>query len=189
VPLTPASNAKLLTAAAALSILGPDYRFTTRTLLDAGRHLVLVGGGDPLLSSRAAQPGAVVTELDDLARAVAASRHAITGPLLVDDSRFDSARVVPDWKQIYVTEGDVGPLGALSVDGGFDVVLHKPATDPAVLATTDGLCACDAGSCILSRYRGTSADATLLVSSMMSSSASSSLRPVAREVVDTLSNT
>lgn len=135
-PLTPASNAKLLTAAAALSILGPDFRFTTRAMLDAAGHLVLVGGGDPVLSSRAAQPGAVVTELDELARTVAASRHAITGPVLVDDSRFDSARVVPDWKQIYVTEGDVGPLGALSVDGGFDVVLHKPATDPAVLAGT-----------------------------------------------------
>jgi D-alanyl-D-alanine carboxypeptidase/D-alanyl-D-alanine-endopeptidase (penicillin-binding protein 4) len=132
-PLAPASNAKLLTAAAALAILGPEYRFTTRALLDADGHVVLVGGGDPVLSSRITQPGPV-TQLDELARAVVASGRAITGSVLVDDSRFDAARVVPDWKQNYVTEGDVGPIGALSVDGGFvDPVLRMPATDPALL--------------------------------------------------------
>ncbi len=135
-PLAPASNAKLLTAAAALAILGPDHRFTTRALLDANGNLVLVGGGDPMLSSRTAQPG-TVTQLDDLARAVVASGRAITGSVLVDDSRFDAARVVPDWKQNYVTEGDVGPLGALSVDGGFvDPILRTPANDPALLTGT-----------------------------------------------------
>ncbi len=59
------------------------------------------------------------------------------GSLLVDDTRFDAARVVPDWKQNYVTDGDVGPLGALSVDGGFvNPVLRTPATDPALLTGT-----------------------------------------------------
>jgi serine-type D-Ala-D-Ala carboxypeptidase/endopeptidase (penicillin-binding protein 4) len=135
-PLAPASNAKLLTAAAALDILGPNYRFTTRAVLDTNGNLVLVGGGDPMLSSQTARPGAV-TQLDDLARAVVASGRAITGSVLVDDSRFDTARVVPDWPQIYVTEGDVGPLGALSVDGGFaDPGRRTPATDPALLTGT-----------------------------------------------------
>jgi D-alanyl-D-alanine carboxypeptidase/D-alanyl-D-alanine-endopeptidase (penicillin-binding protein 4) len=135
-PLAPASNAKLLTAAAALDILGPNYRFRTRAVLDSSGNLVLVGGGDPVLSSRTARPGAV-TPLDDLARAVVASGRAITGSVLVDDSRFDTARVVPDWKQSYVTEGDVGPLGALSVDAGFvDPVLRTPASDPALLTGT-----------------------------------------------------
>lgn len=56
----PASNAKLLTSAYALTALGSDYRFTTRvvagTSIDANGKLsgdlVLAGGGDPSLSAR-----------------------------------------------------------------------------------------------------------------------------------------
>ncbi len=47
-PMTPASNMKIVTSAAALKYLGPDYRFTTKIgLLDGA--LVVIGGGDPLL--------------------------------------------------------------------------------------------------------------------------------------------
>jgi D-alanyl-D-alanine carboxypeptidase/D-alanyl-D-alanine-endopeptidase (penicillin-binding protein 4) len=57
-PLAPASNLKLLTTAAALRILGPNYRFRTYLLTD-GRiangvlegDLVLYGTGDPGISS------------------------------------------------------------------------------------------------------------------------------------------
>ncbi|MGD0824190.1 MAG: D-alanyl-D-alanine carboxypeptidase, partial [Terriglobales bacterium] len=57
---TPASNTKLFTTAAALALIGPDYKFrttveTTGTLDRYGRlngDLVLVGRGDPNLSGR-----------------------------------------------------------------------------------------------------------------------------------------
>ncbi len=57
---TPASNTKLFTTAAALALIGPDYKFrttveTTGTLDRYGRlngDLVLVGHGDPNLSGR-----------------------------------------------------------------------------------------------------------------------------------------
>src|SRR5580658_6110821 len=57
---TPASNTKLVTTAAALALIGPDYKFrttgeTTGTLDRYGRlsgDLVLVGRGDPNLSGR-----------------------------------------------------------------------------------------------------------------------------------------
>ena len=57
---TPASNTKLFTTAAALALIGPDYKFrttveTTATLDRYGRlngDLVLVGHGDPNLSGR-----------------------------------------------------------------------------------------------------------------------------------------
>src|SRR5438552_2180893 len=57
---TPASNTKLFTTAAALSLVGPDYTFrttveTSGTLDKYGRlngDLLLVGRGDPNLSGR-----------------------------------------------------------------------------------------------------------------------------------------
>src|SRR6202011_3791242 len=57
-PLIPASNLKLLTAAAALARLGPRSAFTTTAAAAAAPHagvlggpLYLIGGGDPLLST------------------------------------------------------------------------------------------------------------------------------------------
>src|SRR5437763_12094863 len=57
---TPASNTKLFTTAAALALIGPDYRFRTTietngSLDKYGRlsgDLILVGRGDPTLSGR-----------------------------------------------------------------------------------------------------------------------------------------
>lgn len=57
-PRIPASTTKLITALAALEILGGDYRFQTRLLVSGKVHestlhgdLYLVGGGDPTLST------------------------------------------------------------------------------------------------------------------------------------------
>lgn len=47
----PASTNKIATATAALSLLGPDHRFTTEVVGDASTGLTLVGGGDPTLSA------------------------------------------------------------------------------------------------------------------------------------------
>lgn len=52
--VAPASTVKLVTAAAALSALGPDHRIETRVLRgdgDGRPSVVLVGGGDPTLSA------------------------------------------------------------------------------------------------------------------------------------------
>jgi len=56
-PLTPASTQKLLVAAVALSVLGPDFRFATKLVAaepprdGIAGGLWLVGSGDPLLST------------------------------------------------------------------------------------------------------------------------------------------
>ena len=50
-PFVPASVAKLVTAWAAMEVLGPDYRFETRFYVDEDRVLYVRGGGDPFLVS------------------------------------------------------------------------------------------------------------------------------------------
>ncbi|MCS7309157.1 MAG: D-alanyl-D-alanine carboxypeptidase/D-alanyl-D-alanine-endopeptidase [Armatimonadetes bacterium] len=97
VMLIPASNQKLLVAAAALHRLGADFRFTTR-LWATGEvdsqgvlrgDLVLQGEGDPVLS---------LGEIEKMAEAVeqAGIRH-IEGYLLYDESAFDGIRRGWDW--------------------------------------------------------------------------------------------
>jgi len=50
-PLIPASILKIVTAAAALEVLGPEFRFITDFALTPGNDLVISGRGDPLLTS------------------------------------------------------------------------------------------------------------------------------------------
>jgi D-alanyl-D-alanine carboxypeptidase/D-alanyl-D-alanine-endopeptidase (penicillin-binding protein 4) len=50
-PYVPASILKVLTSAAAIEALGPEYRFRTAFYLDRDRNLWVVGRGDPFLVS------------------------------------------------------------------------------------------------------------------------------------------
>lgn len=137
-PLIPASTQKIFVGQVALDRLGHEHRFHTSlvgpTPVDGVVHgdLTLVGGGDPLLSTAAYaftrrtadQP---LTFLDGLADAlVSAGVRSVTGKLLADDSRFDALRTVPSWPERYVSQGQVGPLGALMVDDGFRLELPVP---------------------------------------------------------------
>jgi D-alanyl-D-alanine carboxypeptidase/D-alanyl-D-alanine-endopeptidase (penicillin-binding protein 4) len=142
---TPASTLKLLTTMAAINRLGADHRFVTRVSVDAAGNLVVVGGGDPLLATRqhidyqhslTRFRAAPYSKLDDLADAiVAAGVRNVRGALLVDDHAHDALRFLPTWKPIYTQEGDVGSLGALAIDGGFDQPNDRvAAADPALTA-------------------------------------------------------
>jgi len=84
----PASTMKLVTTYAALSLLGPEYRWTT-AVAARGRiegdvllgDLVLRGGGDPKL---------VIEDMTELvARLRATGLREIRGNLVVDDSLYD----------------------------------------------------------------------------------------------------
>jgi D-alanyl-D-alanine carboxypeptidase/D-alanyl-D-alanine-endopeptidase (penicillin-binding protein 4) len=134
-PLIGASTQKLLVAAAALSVLGPDTTFQTRAVASAEPadgtvdQLWLVGGGDPVLAtgdyasflqSQPKSKGDVTTSLEALADAIAAKGvRAIPGGVVGDDSRYDQQRYLPTWKDTYRTDGEVGPLSALTVNDGF----------------------------------------------------------------------
>jgi D-alanyl-D-alanine carboxypeptidase/D-alanyl-D-alanine-endopeptidase (penicillin-binding protein 4) len=150
-PLTPASNQKLLISAAALDLLGPDHRLVTKAVTDAPLDggtlrgdLTLVGGGDPLLATPQYEAymhtqsrfrDVQYTRLTEIADAIAAAgvQH-VDGAIVADDSRYDTTRFNADWKSNYVPDGESGPLGALSVDGGFsDFRTPIAADDPALL--------------------------------------------------------
>jgi D-alanyl-D-alanine carboxypeptidase/D-alanyl-D-alanine-endopeptidase (penicillin-binding protein 4) len=83
--LVPASTLKLLTAAAALHYLGPDYRFPTDFFLDGDGNLKIKGYGDPLLISEV---------VADLAETLA--QH-ISGysDLIIDDGWFEQPLYIP----------------------------------------------------------------------------------------------
>ena len=126
----PASTTKLLTAVAALHVLGPDHRFTTRAVLEGQgeqRRVVLVGGGDPYLLSkpdrRRDEPAYPArADLRTLARQrpPRARRPGRSGraALGYDDSLFTGPEVNPHWEPSYVPDGVVAPITALWVDEG-----------------------------------------------------------------------
>jgi serine-type D-Ala-D-Ala carboxypeptidase/endopeptidase (penicillin-binding protein 4) len=130
-PLVPASNEKLAVAYAALVTLGATSRFETDVLgrgeLDGTvwrGSLLLVGGGDPTLSS---------ADLAALARQVrAAGIRRVTRGVFGDESFFDTRRTGSGWKSwFYVNE--CPPLSALTVDRGR--YYGRTSRDPAAAAS------------------------------------------------------
>ncbi|NYD47469.1 D-alanyl-D-alanine carboxypeptidase/D-alanyl-D-alanine-endopeptidase (penicillin-binding protein 4) [Actinomadura luteofluorescens] len=94
-PVMPASNMKLYTSGAALSLLGPGYRFRTGVYARAVSgttvkgDLYLKGTGDP--TTRAA-------DYDRLAAQVAARGvRRVEGGLVADDTWFDAVRTPSHW--------------------------------------------------------------------------------------------
>lgn len=149
-PYIPASSAKLLTATAALEVFGADETFATEVkgaeaedgIVDG--PLYLVGGGDPMLFTDRYQQDLtrqqdVHTSLDALADSVvAAGVREVRGGISGDDEVFDKVRSIPSWPASYLSQGQVGPIGALTVNHGFLPVNggRVPAPDPAVHAAT-----------------------------------------------------
>lgn len=138
--LIPASNAKLVTTAASLAVLGPSFRFRTelflRGELSAGLltgDLVLRGSGDPCFSGRfyEGQPAIV---LRDWARALAKlGLRRVTGDLLLDTSACTGPAVHPGWPQDQLANWYCAPVASLSLgDNCLEVTVkssrgRKPA--------------------------------------------------------------
>src|SRR5437763_4810116 len=128
----PASNTKLFTTAAALALIGPNYKFhttieTSGTLDQHGRlsgDLILVGRGDPNLSGRVL-PYAMRTErsdlpikvLEDLADAlVEKGLKYVDGNVIADDSYFAFERYGEGWTQDDLVWADGAPVSALTIN-------------------------------------------------------------------------
>jgi D-alanyl-D-alanine carboxypeptidase/D-alanyl-D-alanine-endopeptidase (penicillin-binding protein 4) len=123
----PASTQKLVTAAAALTVLGPRTRFTTRVLA-AGQDIYLVGGGDPTLSTQPATTGyPLVADLNQLARAVAA-RHQPVARVIAVAPVYGGPEEAEGWNDSYLDDGEAARVRSLMVD---EAKVH-PGLGPSV---------------------------------------------------------
>lgn len=94
----PASNFKLVASAAALDLLGPDYRMQTALYATSkpaengvlNGDLILVGKGDPVFRCEDLQK--MVDQLKDM------GVRSINGDIIGDDSWFDSAHIGDGWQ-------------------------------------------------------------------------------------------
>src|SRR5579863_630544 len=149
---TPASTAKLATAAAALATLGAGARFTTRVVRGAtADSIVLVGGGDPTLAVNPfpAQDYPQPATLSGLAAATAQALKAQgrrTVSLSYDTLLYTGPLLAPGWPDSYTSSGDATDIVSLEVDQGRLTPAGTPedsddpynlrprATDPALMA-------------------------------------------------------
>jgi len=111
--LNPASNVKLFTSAAALSRLGPDFRFETEFLLAPGPAV----RGAPALHVRGkGDPTLVHERLWAIAGELAHAGLSRVGDLVLDETWFDGEREGPGYDQERGDRAYLAPTGALSLD-------------------------------------------------------------------------
>jgi len=104
--LNPASNHKLLTAIAAVELLGNEYRFATRVRWE-GSTLYLIGEGDPSLQ---------LEHLYALANRVGEALHGETVQrIVVDDGAFSPEFFGPGFSSAGEGHSYTAPSGALSL--------------------------------------------------------------------------
>ncbi|MGA9119859.1 MAG: D-alanyl-D-alanine carboxypeptidase/D-alanyl-D-alanine-endopeptidase [Bacteroidota bacterium] len=118
---TPASNQKLFTSAAALTILGPLSRLETRVAVDSLKQTIyLEGGGDPILTT---------SDLEDLATTVVLHLPFRENWKVVGDpSRFDSVYWGRGWMWDDASDPSGMGVSALTVNSNT-IDLHIEAGD------------------------------------------------------------
>lgn len=166
-PSRTASVMKVLTSAAALAVLGPDYRATTIVVKGAEPgSVVLVGGGDVTLSrtpsgDEGVYPGAA--HLDDLAAQVRAAWDADPAnppltKLVLDASYFGGEEWQPSWNLKERDDGYMSNITALMVDGDRDDPYSNTSTRSADPVGRAGDAFADALGGIQTVERGTAPD-------------------------------
>lgn len=128
----PASTMKVVTAAAALRLFGPDHRFVTRVHATAAPDaagvidgdLVITGGGDPVLATatfiRKVNMTRPATPLGGLAGRIARRGVTrITGRVLGDPSVLADEPLAAGWPDTYLTSLDATRSSGLTVDRGL----------------------------------------------------------------------
>ena len=98
-PMIPASNMKLITTAASLHYLGPNYVFQTKVGL-LKDSLVIIGAGDPLLAEPKLDPQdprSLNKIFDEIISSLKNVGMTAVEDVIIDVSFFDNNRVHPSW--------------------------------------------------------------------------------------------
>lgn len=144
-PFVVASNMKLVTTAAALDLLGPDYKFRTSVyrmgpldpstgILSGG--LVIRGVGDPNISGRFFNEDVCAVPNAWAAAIKKRGVKEIHGDIIADDTLFDRVYVCPSWPKNQLDHWYCAQVCALSFnDNCLNVTIApgKTAGEPAVV--------------------------------------------------------
>ena len=136
-PMIPASTMKVLTALAAIDVLGADIRYTTAVVDGGNGRVVLVGGGDPLLtgdrSDSAIRPASLATLASRTAKALKAEKKKNV-TLVYDATLFSGPGWNSSWKKKW--KSHMPQVSALEANGGMrDAWNSEP--NPAKSAAQD----------------------------------------------------
>ncbi len=138
--LIPASNMKIITGAAALEFLGPQFEYKTRAGL-CGDTLVVVGSGDPLLGDRrmaekyGKEPDWV---LDDIAEKLKTRGVRSIEDIVVDTTIFDDQRVHPRWPRDQLNRWYACEVSGLNYNNNcVDIIARR--VNGRVVVTTEPL--------------------------------------------------
>ena len=134
--LSPASNMKLFTTAAALHFLGPKFRYQTLLYYDGTIReghlegdLILFGTGDPGISERFSKNKAEMYKsfLLSLERAGVA---VIDGDVVGDATYFSGPEIGPEWNLEDLNDWYTAPVSSLSINENIVTLQILPAMTP-----------------------------------------------------------
>ena len=127
-PLLPASVMKLITTAAALHYLGPEYRFTTEFLYNGVRKSNVIQGD--LVIRAGADPRLITENLWIIASQIKASGiNEVTGDLVVDTHFFDESDKAPEWEEERSQRAYDAKLSALVLNFNSIAIHLQPGSD------------------------------------------------------------
>ncbi len=140
-PETIASVTKMISSAAALHYLGPDYKFRTTVwrrgdIKDGNLQgsLLVVGGGDPNISGRFHEDDSFAV-FDKWAQGLRqAGIVRVSGDLILNASNFDGIYRHPDWPSDRDTRWYQAPISALSYNDNCVLVSVGRGAIPGALA-------------------------------------------------------
>jgi D-alanyl-D-alanine carboxypeptidase/D-alanyl-D-alanine-endopeptidase (penicillin-binding protein 4) len=124
-PMIPASLTKLFTVATSLSLMGGEYKLSTKLFTDDNNlndgiingNLYIKGYGNSLFTS---------SDLNELIQTLNAKGiNKITGNIIGDDSYFDDIYTREDWIENEGANVKLAPISALVLDGNETTIKKK----------------------------------------------------------------